>query len=68
MNRNYRPAEWQKNPQNVKASHVQFWRNGIMLTAQMNTQDARDMVSNSRAFVICDQAIGALDEQGYSNS
>lgn len=61
------PQEWQKDPSNVKTSKVQFWTNGIMLTAQMTNAEARTLVANGTAFVISDQAIGALKNGRYAS-
>lgn len=55
-----KPQAWQLNPENVKTETVQYWRNGIMLTAQMSRMGAREMIRQKTAFVISDQAIGAL--------
>ena len=57
--RNFQPQAWQKDPQNVKTSTVQLWSaSGIMLTAQLPLEKAREMVTKGEAFVICDQAVG----------
>jgi uncharacterized metal-binding protein len=67
MNSSRTPKEWQKNPEAIKTDKVQYWRNGIMLTAQMTKQTAQELVKNGSAFVICEQAIGALDNGKYAS-
>ncbi len=55
------PAEWQKNPDNITTSTVQFWSiGGTMITDQMKLSDARQMVKEGRAFVITGQAINQI--------
>ncbi len=44
----------------IKTAKVQYWRNGIMLTAQMTREQARKLVDDGEAFVITGQAIGAI--------
>ena len=64
------PKEWQLNPMilNTPDSKVQFWRDGVMITAQMSIERARDKVREGNAFVISDQAIGALHPDGTFGS
>lgn len=52
--------DWQKNPESIKIERVQYWRRGIMLTAQMTKEAAQELVENGEAFVITGQAIGAV--------
>lgn len=62
-NKKFVPATWQKDPNNIKTDKVQFWTSGgTMLTAQMKRADAQKLVKSGKAFVITDQAIGALSE------
>jgi hypothetical protein len=68
INRNNKPKEWQRNPDHLKTSRVQYWRNGIMVTAQMTLETAQQVVQDGQAFVICEQAIGALTADGEYNS
>ena len=63
----YRPKEWQLDSSNVKTAHVQYLVNGILLTRIPYLQ-ARKYVDEGKAFVISDQAIGSLDEEGYSKA
>ena len=63
----HRPTEQQMNPSRVETATVQFWRNGVMATAQMTRETARQMVREGQAFVISGQAVGAM-ENGFSNS
>lgn len=44
----------------IKTKTVQYWRNGIMMTAQMSQSAARELVRKGGAFVISSQAIGAI--------
>lgn len=61
MKKQFQPAEWQKNPDNVTTETVQYWSwGGSMLTAQMSNAVAREHIRAGRAFVITGQAIGAL--------
>jgi hypothetical protein len=62
------PMDWQKVAENVTTRTVQFWRNGTMVTAQMKNERARELVKDKMAFVICEQAIGALDQRGNRNA
>jgi len=55
-----KPELSQLNPNDIKTKKVQLWQNGIMITAQIDNRDARNMVSNGFAFVITSQAIGAI--------
>lgn len=61
------PYAWQMNPENVTTDHVQYWRNGSMLTALMTNATARELVKTGKAFVITDQAIGALHNGQYAD-
>ncbi len=56
----YRPTGWQLDPSRLTTSTVQYWSNGVMLTAQLSLEDARRLVRGGMAFVICNQAVGAL--------
>ena len=56
----YRPQGWQLDPSHIDSKKVQFWKNGIMVTAQMEKIAAQELVSNGNAFVITGQAIGAM--------
>ena len=67
ITRNNTPAKWQKNPEEIKTSTVQFWTNGTMVTAQMSNKEAREMVANGSAFVITSQAIGHLLNGKYNS-
>jgi len=51
----------------MKKNIVQYWVNGILLTRIPYLQ-ARKYVDEGKAFVISDQAIGSLDEEGYSKA
>ena len=63
-----KPAEWQINPDNIQTKTVQYWRHGVMVTAMTTNEQAKQMVSEGRAFVISSQAIGALTEDGQYDS
>jgi len=57
--------EWQRDPSNLDTSKVQVWScTGILLTANTSLEDARTLVNQGRAFVMCDQAIGFFEEGG----
>ncbi|MEW6726885.1 MAG: hypothetical protein AB1327_08000 [Bacillota bacterium] len=56
----WKPAAWQRNPETLKASKVQYWSNGSMLTAQMTLQEAQRLVKEGKAYVITKQAIGDI--------
>ena len=57
------PKAWQTNPNSIETDKVQYWsESGVMLTAQMKKKDAQKLVRQGKAFVISDQAIGALTE------
>ena len=58
------PQDWQKDPAKITEPMVQYWRHGIMVTAQYRRDAARAAVINSEAFVMTGQAIGALDSDG----
>lgn len=59
-----KPTEWQRDPKNVETEKVQFWQNGVMITAQMTRGRARKMIKVGIAYVISAQAIGDLDDDG----
>ena len=48
---------WRKNTKILQTEKIQAWRNGIMITGQMTTKDARRLVREGKAEVICEQAI-----------
>ena len=56
------PKAWQKDYRNIDTGYVQFWSNGIMVTARMIKTDAIELVRSGKAFVITGQAIGMLDK------
>lgn len=68
MRKPKKPQKWQTNPKNVNTDRVQYWRNGILHQADMNLDVARSLILQGKAFVITDQAIGALDVAGNMNS
>lgn len=49
-----------KESDKITTEKVQYWRNGIMLTAQMNQETAKQLIDTKQAFVITCQAIGAI--------
>ena len=63
-----KPSEWQTEPDNIETDKVQLWHNGIMLTANITKQEARQMVIDGTAFIITGQAIGSIDNNGNRNS
>ena len=60
MRKQRTPQQWQQDPNQVQSERVQFWSNGVMVTAQMSCSEAQDRVWTGRAFVISSQAIGAM--------
>ena len=44
----------------IETARVQYWRNGVMLTAQMTREQAQELVTAGEAFVITGQAVGAI--------
>jgi hypothetical protein len=54
------PAAWQQDASQIETATVQYWRNGVMITAQMTKESAQSLVRDGAAFVICRQAIGAV--------
>lgn len=52
----------------IKTDRVQFWRNGIMVTAMMTRERACELVRDGLAYVISSQAIGAIEEQDYEDN
>jgi len=57
-------SQAKRDPMRLKTERVQYWRNGIMLTAQMPLEEARRLVAKGEAYVITDQAIGDIRELG----
>ena len=64
---NNTPAEWQQNPDNVTTKTVQFWRHGVMISAMVSLENARQAIRDGSAFVISTQAIGALTNGKYDS-
>ena len=60
--------DWQRDSSNIKTETVQFWMNGCMATAQMSKAQAVNAVNKGAAFVISEQAIGAIDKDGNKAS
>lgn len=58
-----KPAEWQTDWRNIATADVQFWRNGVMITARMSLMQAQHLVEDGVAFVMTEQAIGALFDE-----
>ncbi|OAQ20333.1 hypothetical protein [Thermosulfurimonas dismutans] len=57
-------SQAKRDPMRLKAERIQYWRNGIMVTAQMPLETARRLVAEGEAYVITDQAIGDIRELG----
>lgn len=55
--------DWQRDPSSLTTDRVQVWSNGIMLTL-IPRAAAQEMVKGHRGFVISEQAVGALDDDG----
>jgi len=60
MKREYKPKDWQTDPRMIDTNKVQYWNNGVMLTAMMTKETAIEKVTNGEAFVITGQAIGTM--------
>ena len=58
-------VELKHDSRSLKTSCIQFWSEGNMVTAQMSLSKAREMVESGSAFVITDQAIGAVINGKY---
>ena len=63
----YYPPPEQRDPGRLTTEEVQFWYNGVLLSL-LSLEEAREKVQRGEAFVITSQAIGALNEDGSSNS
>ena len=63
----YYPTPEQRDPSRLTTEEVQFWYNGLMM-GLLSLEEAREKVQRGEAFVITSQAIGALNEDGSSNS
>ena len=50
------------NPEHILTETVQLWKNGIMITAQLSKEKAKEMVRQRKAFVISSQAISLLGD------
>ena len=53
------PEAWQRDPEQLKTQRVQYWHLGNM-SSLMTLAGAKHSVQHGYAFVINDQAIGAL--------
>lgn len=62
------PQDWQMDVRNILTERVQFWRNGVMMTGEMSKGEAQRLVASRAAFIISEQAVGALDANGRYNS
>ena len=60
MKRSRVPQAWQRDPNQIDTSKVQFWANGVMASCNIMREDAQKMVTKGIAFVISGQAIGAI--------
>ncbi len=57
----YIPKAWQMNPDVIDTKKVQYWRSGIMLTAMMTSDTAKQLVKEKKAFVCTGQAISDIN-------
>jgi len=57
----WEPSAWQKDPNNLKTTKVQFWKNGVMLRL-LDLQEAKRLVAEGRAFISTVQAIVHWEE------
>jgi len=48
-------------PNRTETETVQYWRNGIMVTAMMTKETAKELVRTGQAYVINGQAIRATE-------
>ena len=56
-------AEWQTDETRLNTRTVQYWRNGIMMTAMMTKENAKKLVVEGKAFIITSQAIGCIENE-----
>lgn len=61
------PQEWQKDIVRITSPNVQYWGNGVM-RGLISKYAARELVDKGLAFVMTDQAVGMLNEDGTMNS
>jgi hypothetical protein len=62
------PQDWQMDVRNILTERVQYWRGGVMVSGQMSKGEAQRLVATGAAFVMSEQAIGALTADGRYNS
>ena len=62
-----RPKAWQRDPDKLTTSKVQWWVRGVMRSV-IPLEEAKRRVKAGTSFVISDQAIGHLDENGNYDS
>jgi hypothetical protein len=55
----FTPSDWQRDPMQLTTNRIQYWHLGNMCSL-MTLEGARHSVQHGYAFVINDQAIGAL--------
>ena len=51
---------WQTIPDSIKSEPVQYWHNGVMVTARLSKKEAQKLIIDGKAFAMTDCAIGAL--------
>ena len=54
-----KPQVDKTDPNRIETETVQYWRNGIMVTAMMTKETAKELVRTGKAYVITSQAIQA---------
>lgn len=64
MKKDFVLSEYQKNPENISTDMVQYWENGVMITARLSQKEAKELVRNGHSFVISSQAIGCIRFDG----
>jgi len=56
-----RPQPDHTDPNRIETETVQYWRNGVMVTAMMTRETAQELVRTGQAYVISGQAIRAAE-------
>jgi len=53
----FQPTEWQRNPESLKTSNVQWWTKSGTMMGLIDLAKAKEIVAAGGGFVICEQAI-----------
>lgn len=55
--------DWQKNPNSIETDRVQVWSASGSMIGIRSREEARELVSLEKAFVISDQAINFYEQE-----